>query len=102
MLDSSYSFVTGSERGFLDLYSPFEFENKASSVVPNDNKLKSCYIMNRLMHPDEGAIIACQNTVLEAERQHLVVYCTQKGYMHIYDIRARNPVFDFNFGQNHG
>jgi hypothetical protein len=94
--------VTGNEKGCLDIYSPFEFEDKASSISFKDSKLKSCYIMNRICHPDEGAIIECRNKVLEAEREHCIIYCTQKGYMHIYDIRARNPVFDFNFGLRYG
>lgn len=70
MLDCSYSFITGSDKGYLDLYSPFEFEDKASSSTNKDSKLRSCYIMHRIVHPDEGAIIDIKNTVLEAEREH--------------------------------
>lgn len=98
MLESSYSFVTGSKSGTLDLYSPFEFEEKASSSQSKDDLLKSWYIMNRVQHHDEGAIVDVHNKILEAEREHCLIYCTQKGYMHIYDARARNPVFDFYFG----
>ena len=102
MMEKSYSFATGNEKGTLDLYSPFEFEDKSSTTNSQDNLLKSCYIMNRVNHPDEGAIIDVKNKVLEAEREHCLIYCTQKGYMHIYDVRARNPVFDFNFGMKNG
>lgn len=102
MLDSSYSFVTGSEKGYLDLYSPFEFEDKASSSSNKDTRLRSCYIMNRICHPNEGAIVEVRNKVFEEQREHCVVYCTQKGFIHIYDLRARNPVFDFDFGMKHG
>mmetsp|Transcript_38770 Transcript_38770/g.38315 ORF Transcript_38770/g.38315 Transcript_38770/m.38315 type:complete len:231 (-) Transcript_38770:383-1075(-) len=98
MLEGSYSFVTGSRNGTLDLYSPFEFEEKSSSAQSKDDLLKSCYIMNRVTHPDEGAIVDVQDKVLEAQREHCVIYCTQKGFVHIYDVRARNPVFNFYIG----
>lgn len=70
MLDSSYSFVVGGEKGYLDLYSPFEFEDKTCGNSSHDPRLKSCYIMHRISHPDEGAIIDCKNKIFEAEREH--------------------------------
>jgi WD40 repeat protein len=39
---------------------------------------------------------------IDHHREHWVVYCTQKGFLHIYDVRARNPVTNFNFGMKHG
>ena len=102
MLDWSYAFVTGSNKGTLDLYSPFEFEDKSSSVVIKDSFLKSCYLMNRINHSGEGAIIDWKSKVLEAEREHCVIYATQNGYVHIYDLRSRNSVFTFNVGLKYG
>jgi hypothetical protein len=63
MMNSSYSFVTGSAKGHLDFYSPFEFEDKACAGPSRDSLLKSCYLMNRISHPDEGAIIDVRNSI---------------------------------------
>lgn len=102
MMENSYSFAVGTEFGSLDLYSPFEFEEHSITQASKDDKLKSCYIMHKVNHKNEGAIIACENYLFEAEREHCIVYANQKGYLHVYDIRSRNPAMSYNVGMENG
>lgn len=102
MLNDSYSFVVGTESGNLDLYSPFEFEDKSTILSYKDPKLKSCYIMHRNSHAKEGSIVAVKNWIFEAEREHCVIYATQKGFIHSYDLRCRNSLLNYNIGIENG
>jgi len=89
-LENTYNIAIGTEEGFISVY---KVDNNFGTPIIKHKKEVST--------TEEGGIVDCC-TYLTHEGHNVLVYATQKGGIHVHDIRVKNDVNVFQIGCRRG
>jgi hypothetical protein len=90
VLNSETTFCVGMDDGILDVYSPYS------------SQMDTMALIHRISRPDEGNICKTCSFSVDFSRENVFGYATQKGKVHIHDLRVKLDVNSYDIGLKFG
>jgi WD40 repeat protein len=93
MLENTYSFAVGSEKGEINIFR-IDYLSKRKGYGALET-------IKRIEVPEEGDVISSLNFI-NFFSENMLMYITQKGFLHIHDLRVKKDVVTSELGCQRG
>jgi len=78
------------DEGILDIYSPYASKNDTIGLL------------HRIIHEEEGCVVKTCDFKSDFNKDNVFAYATQRGFVHIHDLRVKLDVDTYNLGSKFG